>query len=295
MRPALSIQRIWPSIDLVTKHIQSLKEIASDYDAIVLDQWGVLHDGSTPYGQAIEILSDLAASKQRLAVLSNSGKRAAPNAARISDMGFAQNLFETVMTSGEALWRDVADNRIDAKRFFPIERDTGDAAKWAEGLDISMTDDLAAADAVLLMGLPDGATLDAWTPVLQRAKDAGLPLYCSNPDRQSPRAGGLVISPGALAYAYKDLGGTVTFYGKPHLPIFESLSKVLKTSRLLMVGDSLEHDICGGHNAGWDTLFVRGGLYAKEFSEAPAIDPTLKTLADAKAAPLPTYSIEVLK
>lgn len=274
----------------MTKQIDTLAQVASYYDAIVLDQWGVLHDGSTPYPGSIEVLDLLVRDYVPLAVLSNSGKRAAPNAARIADMGFREGLFQSVMTSGEALWQDIASGRIKERVFLPIERAPGDAARWAEGLGITLTDQPDTAEALLIMGLPDGSTLDDWQGALVTAQAHGLPAYCSNPDRASPRAGGLVISPGALAFAYKEMSGDVRFYGKPHQPIFQSVSRQLGTSRLLMVGDSLEHDIAGGQGAGWDTLLVTGGLYAAEFATGDH-DATLSRLVADKGCDMPTYSI----
>jgi hypothetical protein len=73
----------------VTQFLDEISTIASNYDAIVFDQWGVLHDGSAPYAGAVDCLEKLATCGVRMAVLSNSGKRSAPNAARIADMGFA--------------------------------------------------------------------------------------------------------------------------------------------------------------------------------------------------------------
>ena len=59
----------------MTRFIKSLTEIALDYDALVFDQWGVLHNGTLAYEGAIEIVERLSAQSKRLAVLSNSGKR----------------------------------------------------------------------------------------------------------------------------------------------------------------------------------------------------------------------------
>ena len=42
-------------------------------------------------------------------------------------MGFNESLFENIMTSGEALWGDVANEFIVEKKFFSIERNFGDA------------------------------------------------------------------------------------------------------------------------------------------------------------------------
>ncbi|MEM6477630.1 MAG: TIGR01459 family HAD-type hydrolase [Pseudomonadota bacterium] len=271
----------------MTQEISRIAEIADRYDVIVFDQWGVLHDGSSPYPGAIRCIESLAA--RDIAVLSNSGKRARPNAARISAMGFGENAFSTVMTSGEALWADIAACRIAETRFFPIERAAGDAESWAGDLEIELTP-LDGAEAVLLMGLPDGATLEDWMPVLHAALERGLPVHCSNPDRKSPRAGGTVISPGALAFAYEAMGGQTSFYGKPHRPVFDALALALPGASYLMVGDSLEHDIAGASDAGWDSVFVSGGLYAPLFKAAPW-EAVLPKLAAEQGAPPPTYII----
>lgn len=273
----------------MTQALESLAEIADRYDAIVFDQWGVLHNGRTAYPTAraaIDALGD-----KPLAVLSNSGKRSAPNAQRIGAMGFDMAAFTQVMSSGEALYQDLAGNTIPHRRFLPVETARGDAATFARGLDIAFTD-LRDAEALLLMGLPDHATLDAWRPKLEAALPR--PAYCSNPDHASPRGDETVISVGLLASAYAEMGGKVTFYGKPHLPIFTALQKNLGTDNILMVGDSLAHDITGAATAGWDSLFLTGGLYHTRFNGADWRAP-LAALMDETASPAPTYIMDVLK
>jgi ribonucleotide monophosphatase NagD (HAD superfamily) len=130
----------------VTQRIDTLAAVSSNFDAIVFGQWGVLHDGSAPYSGTIDCLASLANTGQYfggpieiLAVLSNSGKRSAPNAARIHDMGFAQSMFAQMMTSGEALWRDIHEKKVSHTRFFAIERSVGDAAAWVDEIPIKLT------------------------------------------------------------------------------------------------------------------------------------------------------------
>lgn len=282
----------------MTLAIDTLDQIANQFGAIVLDQWGVLHDGSAPYPHAVATLERLKTKGTRLAVLSNSGKRAAPNLDRIAGKGFDPDLFDTVMTSGEALWQDIAQGRATASRLYPVERAPGDAASWAEGLQVALVDRLDQADAVLLMGLPDGIAADAFEDLVEDVIARDLPILCTNPDRASPRAGGeIVISPGELAHQAAAKGAGVTFYGKPHAPVFRALETTLKLdpSRLLMVGDSLEHDIAGGHGAGWSTLFIRGGLHGAAFANGAALLPTVTRLAEAEDAPLPSYTLAELE
>lgn len=281
----------------MTRRLAALLEVADRFDAIVLDQWGVLHNGSVAYPGAIGCLHDLKQQGKRLAVLSNSGKRAAPNAERIAAMGFEAVLFETVMTSGEALWQDIVAGRVTERVFVAIERAPGDAIRWAKGLDVTLTASVNVAEAVLLMGLPDGAVETEFDAVLAAAYDRNLPLLCTNPDRASPRADGcVVVSPGALAHKYADDGGVVRFYGKPHAPVFRALETTLGATpqRLLMVGDSLEHDIAGGQGAGWSTLFVEGGLHAAAFDGADPKD-ALAALIAREGNTTPDYTIARLQ
>lgn len=247
--------------------IHSILAIADKYDTIVFDQWGVLHNGKAPYVEAIATIADLHTHGLELAVLSNSGKRASVNRQRITGMGFPAEGFEVVMTSGEALAIDIGAGQLsDIRSLFAITASPQDAENWAEALPVAFTEDLAAADAVLLMGLPDAADHPEERLVLNRAGAMEKRLICSNPDRASPRADGVTVqSPGALAHAYRDAGGDVVFYGKPHRAIFDVLFDQIAASdpaRVLMVGDSPEHDIAGAAAAGWDSLFIAGGLHA---------------------------------
>lgn len=280
----------------MTWRINTLTGIAPRYGAVVLDQWGVLHDGIRSYRGAHAAVAALKAAGLRLAVLSNSGKRAAPNAARIVAMGFEADTFDVVMTSGEALWHDIAAGRVTARRLLPIERAPGDAADWAAGLDVALTDRVSEADAILLMGLPDEADPAICVVALAAARSRSLPVLCTNPDRASPRAGGVTVaSPGALAHAHAAAGGDVRFYGKPHLSVFRAIEAALglPPERLLMVGDSLEHDIAGANAAGWASAFVEGGLHAAAFADHTPL-ATLARLAAAEGAPLPDFSIPEL-
>ena len=132
----------------MTKIINSITEIVHEYDTIVFDQWGVLHDGKVSFEGAIECLKGLKKSNVKLAVLSNSGKRSQPNEERITKMGFSNTLFEVIMTSGEALWTDISSNTINEKKFFPIERNSGDAKAWAKSLDIILENSIHSAQEI---------------------------------------------------------------------------------------------------------------------------------------------------
>ena len=281
--------------------IGSLSDVAGEFEAIVLDQWGVLHDGTRAAPGAVGALRALRADGVRLAVLSNSGKRAALNGARIEAMGFGPDLFACVMTSGEALWLDLARGaRPGLRRLLAVTSAPGDAEAWLDGLPgVALAPSWEEADAILVMGLPDDADLAREEARLAPALAAGRPMLCSNPDLASPRMGGrLVPSPGALAAAYERGGGRVAWYGKPHAAVFEATARALGVASgpgLLMVGDSLAHDVAGGAAAGWRTAFVRGGLHADAFARGGGdIGPTIARLAAEAGAPVPDLTLPAL-
>ena len=63
----------------MTPWIEGLRAIADRFDAVLVDQYGVLHDGRRAFPGAADCLRALRAAGKRIAVVSNSGKRAGPN------------------------------------------------------------------------------------------------------------------------------------------------------------------------------------------------------------------------
>lgn len=270
-----------------------LREIADTFDVAILDQWGVLHDGAAPYPHAVAALEGLARAGKRVAVLSNSGKRSDLNMTRIAACGLPTGSIEVVMTSGEALWRDVADGNLAMARPYAVVGAPGDAERWADGLSLGFAASVAEADALLVMGLPDAAQVGDHEAELTAALDRGLPLVCSNPDKRSPRADGPpIVQPGALAAEYERRGGRAVWYGKPHAPIFEAMTRVFPdvvARRFVMVGDSPEHDVAGAAAAGWRTVLVRRGLHAAELDGS---DEAVTAVSARHGAPPPDHHME---
>jgi phosphoglycolate phosphatase-like HAD superfamily hydrolase len=84
--------------------IPSLSVIADRYDAILLDQFGVLHDGTTAIPGAIDCFNNLAAAGKKLIVLSNTSRRRAFALSKLPKLGFDPAMLTGFVTSGEAAW-----------------------------------------------------------------------------------------------------------------------------------------------------------------------------------------------
>ena len=155
------------------------------------------------------------------------------------------------------------------------------------GLGLSLVDDLKQADFILLGGLDDAAAEpEQWRRRLSTAAMHDVPMLCANPDLVMFGAGGLIPAPGALAAFYQSLGGKVRFVGKPHAPIFEAALARLgqpDPSRVLVVGDSLDHDVAGGRAAGMLTALIRSGVHRAALADAADLPQAILKLAGSEA------------
>ncbi len=242
--------------------ITGIREIADRYDAFLIDQFGVLHDGTAPYSGAQEALALLAQARKRIILLSNSGKRSAPNEARLTRLGFGG--WAAVLTSGEVAWSILAAEAGEERRNCLLLARDDDRSAIA-GLPIDVTRSGADCDFVLIAGSEgDVRSLDEYRALLAPAAERSIPAYCTNPDKQMLTPGGLRFGAGRIAELYEELGGTVTWIGKPFPAIYDAARRLLPNipaERILGIGDSVEHDIAGAKSAGLDSCFVTGGIH----------------------------------
>ena len=269
--------------------IRGLSEIADRFDHVLLDQWGVLHHGEAVAAGAREAVAALRRAGKRMLVLSNSGKRAAANAARLAGLGLAPEAYDGLLSSGEACWRLL--QRRDRPPFDRIGRHCllvtrGDDRSIVEGLDLVLAKDVRDADFILVAGLDDAlADPEAWRPRWAEAVTRDLPMICANPDLTMIAAAGLAPGPGRIADLYEALGGEVTYVGKPHAPIYEECLSLLgqpDPRRVLAIGDFLDHDIRGGAGMGMATALITSGILAPAFDPAagePAMIDAAQQLA----------------
>jgi HAD superfamily hydrolase (TIGR01459 family) len=236
--------------------ISGLADIAGQFDAMLIDQFGVIHDGQKLYPGALEVMQQLKRTGVPVVVMTNSGKRAAPNAGRIMKMGIARELFVDCVSSGEVAWQS-----LDVKRAFLIGKRGEDY-----GFDPVQFVDAAEAEIMLILGsdAPETSLED------YRRMFAGLtlPALCCNPDKLMITSKGLQPAPGAIAEIYEQMGGKVTWVGKPYVGIYQHALNVLgQPKKVLCIGDSAEHDVAGGSNAGLSTLLVMQGVSQGKDSE----------------------------
>jgi HAD superfamily hydrolase (TIGR01459 family) len=242
--------------------------LAGQYDGFILDLWGVLHDGDRPMPGAVDALRRLRQAGKRVVILSNAPRRAAGVIRRVGEIGIARELYDELLSSGEATWRWLKQGKPEGKRFYPImaARD----GNMLDGLDREAAP-IETADFILNTGV-EGANdkVEDFAAALAKGAARDLLMVCANPDLMVIHAGRQEICAGALALRYEQLGGRVQYFGKPHPPIYRdslALLGIADRGRILAVGDSLRTDIAGANGAGIDGLLVLGGIHQEELAQ----------------------------
>ncbi len=254
------------------RHLDGFAALAAGYDGFILDLWGVIHDGVTPYPGAADCLRRIRDAGKPAVLLSNAPRRSHVAQAAMRGMGIADDLYAGILTSGEATHRMLRD-RADpffaglGRRVFHLgpERDRN----VIEGLGLTQVAAPGEADFVLNTGPDDlgGAErVEVYEDVLQACRAAGLPMVCANPDLEVIRGGTRLICAGALTERYEALGGRARWIGKPDPAVYDVVMGMLALprSRVLAVGDALRTDMAGAKAAGIDGCWVLGGIHGEE-------------------------------
>ena len=258
------------------RHLDGFAPLAAEYDGFVLDLWGVIHDGVRPYPGASDCLARLRQAGKRCVLLSNAPRRAHAVQAQLREMGIGDDMYDGVMTSGEATHLMLRD-RPDAwwRGLGRTAYHLGPARdrNVFAGLDLRLADTPEDATFLLNTGPDDHANPTdpaAFDPLLAACLAAGLPMVCANPDLEVIRGGVRVVCAGALAARYSARGGDVRLLGKPDPAIYGPVLAMLASDRVLAVGDALRTDIAGASAAGLDACWVLGGVHGDHLGEGAA-------------------------
>jgi len=254
--------------------LTGVAQLVGNYDGFILDQWGVLHDGVTPYPGARECVQRLRETGSRIVVLSNTGQSADRNLSLLRGMGFDADWFDCFVGAGEDARAALAERREPfhralGRRCYAFTR--GGNASLIEGIGLELVAGVEEAEFLVAIGIDSPPLGVADYEARLRAGIARkLPMVCANPDivRVSPE--GTLAAPGALARRYEDLGGRVFYHGKPYPAIYESCLRALEgcpRERVIAIGDSIEHDVLGAARAGLACAFIAGGIHAEALVE----------------------------
>ncbi len=268
--------------------VGGLSALAADYDALLCDVWGVVHNGVAVFPGASEALVEYRRGGGRVLLLTNAPRPSGPIHLQLAALGVAREAYDGLLTSGDVT-REILKARSE-RRIAHIGPDRD--LPLYEGLPHRLVDD-ADAEAVVVTGLVDDTreTPDDYRPRLAALAARRLPMICANPDFVVERGTQRVWCAGALARLYVTaFGGEAALIGKPYAPVYEEALLRIATmvgprfdaGRVLAVGDGLATDIRGAFTQGLDVLFVTGGIHSADFGpvEAPDVERVRLRLMD---------------
>ncbi|WP_306141574.1 TIGR01459 family HAD-type hydrolase [Roseibium sp. MMSF_3412] len=270
----------------MTSRISGLGEIIGRFDGLLIDQFGVLHDGKTVFAGALPCLRSVAEFGMPVVAITNSGRMKEPNRERLNRFGFTEDLIGEVITSGMVARARIADmlaagDLAPGDKVLNLTRENDTTV--IDGLGLVPSDEPGdAIRLVLISGLkPEEITRETYRRMLGPLAEAGIPAICANPDHVVYANGKAAFGPGRVAQDYEDAGGSVTYAGKPGAEIFRRSLAVLGNpdpEHVLMIGDSHHHDIAGAAALGCRTLLIAGGVQALSSEEGIEPDYSMDAL-----------------
>ncbi len=284
------------TLSMQTRAIAGLRDIAADYDLILCDVWGVVHDGVAHTPSAADALMRFRGQGGKVVLLTNAPRPHPTIAPMLDAFGLPRAAYDALVSSG-----DVTLELMVARGAAPVhhlgpERDRSLFADAAARLGRPVPRvGVETAGYVVCTGLfGDDDALEPYRPTLAAMRARDLTMICANPDIVVHTGDKLIYCAGALAQQYEEMGGKVVQAGKPHAIIYRTALSVagalgLDTARArtLAVGDGMFTDMAGAAAQGFDGLFVSGGIHRDEIGGSGGVDAAaLRALAQrAGAAP----------
>ena len=262
--------------------LPKLSAVADDYDVLLCDVWGVIHNGRESWPAACEALTRFNEKGGHVVLISNSPRPSSDVISQLDGLSVPRSAWKRFVTSGDATRAALAKRAPGPALAIGPARD----ATTYEGTGLTLVDSAEDAAFVSVTGLVDDATEtpEDYRAILETAANKGLDLICANPDRVVQKGDNLIYCAGALADLYEALGGQVIMAGKPFAPIYDLalaeaedlLGRPIDRSRVLCIGDGVITDVLGAANQKLDCLFIAQGIHGdKARGTDGQLDPAL--------------------
>jgi len=257
-----------------TAHFSTL---ATGYDALLCDVWGVVHNGVAAFPDACDALLRFREQGGRVSLITNSPRPSEIVVRQLAKLNVPRETYDAIVSSGDITRGVIKDREGESLFHLGPQRDR----PIFDGLKVREAP-VQSADYVVCSGLYNDEVdkPEDYRDQLDIMRERGLFMVCANPDRVVERGDKLIYCAGAIADLYASMGGEVLYAGKPYAPIYEQAlawaeaksGRKLQRERILAIGDSLRTDFTGARDFGVDFLFVTSGIHAEEFGARHAPD-----------------------
>ncbi len=257
-----------------------LSAVADDYDILLCDVWGVIHNGRESWPAACGALTRFNEKGGHVVLVSNSPRPSSDVISQLDSLHVPRSSWKAFVTSGDATRAELAKRAPGPAWIIGPERDS----VLYEGLGLATVGAAGEAGFLSVTGPDDGTTEtpEDYRERLVPAVERGLELICANPDRIVRRGDTIIYCGGAIADLYEAMGGKVVMAGKPYAPIYELalkeaealMGRPVQRSRVLCIGDGVVTDVLGANQQELDCLFVAQGIHGDAAHDAEgALDP----------------------
>ena len=156
--------------------IAGLAPIASRYDLILCDVWGVLHNGVAAFPEAVMALERMRAQGATVILISNAPRPGSVIRKQLEAMRVPAGAYDTIIASGDVTREELAKRPGVRLYHLGPERDHPNY----EGLDVKLVP-LEEAELVVCTGFFDDnkETPDDYRDMLGRMRERGLPMILS--------------------------------------------------------------------------------------------------------------------
>src|SRR6516225_11330549 len=237
------------------RFVERLRDLVDGVEVVLSDIWGVVHNGLAAFPEACEALQRYREAGGTVVLVTNAPRPADSVQRQLRKLAVPDDTYDAIVSSGDLTRHYVADHAGQKVFWLGPERDSG----IYQGLDPALVP-LEKADYIVCTGLFDDETetAEAYRAMMLKARARGLTLICANPDIVVERGDRLIYCAGAIAELYRELGGEVIFYGKPHRPIYERAIELAAErrgsatplARVLAIGDSVRTALTGTRSSG---------------------------------------------
>ena len=243
------------------KKLNHLNEIIENYDYFIIDLWGVVHNGITPFNGAMKAIEGLHNNNKKYYFLSNAPRPVSDvRQFLVKKMKIEEKFLKKILTSGEAAINSIKS--FDYGKFFFHLGPARDSAIYT-GLEKYKTN-LKKCDYILCTGLYDEAMNDLGFYEKLLSKSVGKKMVCTNPDLIVDRGNIQEYCAGSIAKIFEKIGGKVIYFGKPYHNIYDLI--INDKDKALIIGDNLRTDIKGANLIKQDSLFILNGIHKKEIN-----------------------------
>lgn len=277
-----------------------IKELTNKYEYFLVDIWGVLHDGVRAYPESINVLRQLKKAGAKITLLSNAPRRAKKVQLVLRNLGFLDDMYDNIITSGEAAYHYLTAEKKYNYFYLGPDKDLDLLEEIAVSNRVY---DLQDADVILLTGfINDDSKLGVEREIMKNALKNNVPMICVNPDIYVVRQHGEeILCAGYIAQKYTQMGGEVEYFGKPYSYVYKMALKKMKMEpeekdKVLAIGDGPMTDIFGANKEKIDSMLITGGVLSKEMRLLRLDnDEQIKELVRQKYNVMPDYVADSFK